>query len=84
MLQRSPSPRFDEDRSVTTLSSDSADRISVPPQHKIKSLEGEFKKKERWRDDMKVEDRIKDREYLARLEERFNYFVDYLLVILEA
>jgi len=65
--------RDDDEKSITTLSSDSAERVSVPPRHKIRKPSSDLNEKDRWREGMKPEDRMKDREVLARLEERFVY-----------
>ncbi|CAK8688669.1 unnamed protein product [Clavelina lepadiformis] len=63
----------EEDVTVTTLSSDSIDLCSVPPQkpasHKVK---GDLAK-DQWRENMRHETRIEDRALLARLEERHNF-----------
>ena len=68
---------------MTTLSSDSIDLCSVPPQkpasHKVK---GDLAK-DQWRENMRHETRIEDRTLLARLEERFlNYLVNFLFLVL--
>ena len=60
----------DDDKSMTTLSSDSAERVSVPARFKIQKPAPDIKERDRWRENMKPEDRMKDRELLARLEER--------------
>ena len=61
---------MDDDKSITTLSSDSADKTSIPPRHKIRTPPSAENEKDGWRENMKPGDRKKDRELLARLEER--------------
>uniref|UniRef100_H2ZNY1 Deleted in lung and esophageal cancer protein 1 Ig-like domain-containing protein n=1 Tax=Ciona savignyi TaxID=51511 RepID=H2ZNY1_CIOSA len=62
----------DEEKSMMTLSSDSAELTSIPPQHRIRS-EKKKSRKDKWRENMKHEARIEDRSLLARLEERHNF-----------
>nr|CAB3238197.1 deleted in lung and esophageal cancer protein 1 [Phallusia mammillata] len=63
----------DDDRSFTTLSSDSVDLTSVPPRSSIAPKVKGQTAKNRWRENMKHEIRIEDRALLARLEERHNF-----------
>nr|XP_026694559.1 deleted in lung and esophageal cancer protein 1 isoform X1 [Ciona intestinalis] len=61
-----------EEQSLTTLSSDSAELVSIPPQQKIKSKKKKSKQ-DKWREEMNHGARIEERSLLARLDERHNF-----------
>jgi len=64
-----------DEKSVTTLSSDSAELTSVPPRSPIVRKVNVHSVKNHWRENMDQDTRVVDRTLLARIEERSDALV---------